>query len=153
MLFAPIDAPGQPLSYEGRLVTNHTGGGSIRTRELEAAECVAGGVSNGVDGHGGNTYPKIRDGVSALKQALEAGGSDEDKLISYLLELLTYVVLPSLSDTSVLCSAFTFSACKHAGLCVRPSCPCPVPLHYPDHGRKFSQARANRPSSPYLMVF
>lgn len=92
MLFAPTDVPNGSLEYEGRLVTNHTGGGKIRVRELESSECASGGVSNGVDGRGGNTYPKICEGVSALKQALQDAGTDEDKLISCLLELLTCVL-------------------------------------------------------------
>ncbi|KZV66835.1 DUF833-domain-containing protein [Peniophora sp. CONT] len=99
MLFAPTDVPGGSLEYEGRLVTNHTGGGKIRVRELESSECASGGVSNGVDGRGGNTYPKICEGVSALKQALQDAGTDEDKLISCLLELLTSQAHPPPRDS------------------------------------------------------
>ncbi|VDC01367.1 unnamed protein product [Peniophora sp. CBMAI 1063] len=94
VLFAPVDAESLPLNYEARLVTNHTGGGKIQVRQLETAECAASGVSNGVDGRGGNTYPKICEGVSALEKALDDADSDEDKLISYLLELLTSQVQP-----------------------------------------------------------
>ena len=91
MLFAPLNAHGAPLQYEARLVTNHTGGGQIQVRELDTAECAAGGVSNGVDGRGGNMYPKICEGVASLEQAIRSSNTDEDKLISRLLEMLTYV--------------------------------------------------------------
>ncbi|KAH9999645.1 NRDE protein-domain-containing protein [Russula compacta] len=84
------------LAYDARLLTNHGGGGRIRARALSAAECACGGVSNGVDGAGGDAWPKVVQGRAELQSILDnevVGGSEiadaDSHLAERLIELLT----------------------------------------------------------------
>lgn len=91
------------LAYDARLLTNHGGGGRVRARALSAAECACGGVSNGIDGAGGDAWPKVVQGRAELQSILDneqvgvglSGGpgiADADShLAERLIELLTCV--------------------------------------------------------------
>jgi uncharacterized protein with NRDE domain len=87
-----------PLTYDARLVTNDGGGGHIRARTLSNDECACGGISNGVDGQGGDVWPKVLQGRTALRSILDEGSADGPKiadadshLAERLMELLTCV--------------------------------------------------------------
>jgi hypothetical protein len=85
------------------LLTNGGGGGRIRARELSVAERACGGLSNGVDGEGGDAWPKVIQGRAELQSILDQmvvpplGGPEiaDDAagslLAEQLIELLTYV--------------------------------------------------------------
>ena len=97
--------PAPTLAYDARLLTNGGGGGRIRERALSAAERACGGISNGVDGEGGDTWPKVVRGRAALQQILDGDeersyprGSEiadadaaDSHLAGRLIELLTCV--------------------------------------------------------------
>ena len=71
------------LTYDARLFTNGGGGGRIRVRRLSDAERACGGLSNGVDGEGGDAWPKVVQGRAALRSILELerqeGHTDADQ--------------------------------------------------------------------------
>ncbi|KAI0278203.1 NRDE protein-domain-containing protein [Russula aff. rugulosa BPL654] len=84
------------LAYDARLLTNDGGGGHIRARTLSDDECACGGISNGVDGQGGDVWPKVLQGRAALRSILDEGSADGPKiadadshLVERLMELLT----------------------------------------------------------------
>jgi uncharacterized protein with NRDE domain len=86
------------LAYDARLVTNGGGGGHIRARTLSDDERACGGMSNGVDGQGGDVWPKVLQGRAALRSILDEGPADGPKiadadshLAERLMELLTCV--------------------------------------------------------------
>jgi len=89
-------ADAAPLAYDARLVTNGGGGGHIRARTLSDDERACGGVSNGVDGEGGDAWPKVLQGRAALQRILDEGSADgpeiadvDSHLVGRLMELLT----------------------------------------------------------------
>jgi len=87
------------LTYDARLVTNGGGGGKIESRTLTDAERACGGLSNGVDGHGGEEWPKVVQGRDELRSVLRDGellsrgpettDTDDERLARRLIELLT----------------------------------------------------------------
>jgi hypothetical protein len=86
------------LAYDARLLTNGGGGGHIRARTLSDDECACGGISNGVDGQGGDVWPKVLQGRAALRSILDEGSAGGPKiadadshLAERLMELLTCV--------------------------------------------------------------
>lgn len=86
------------LAYDARLLTNDGGGGHIRARTLSDDECACGGISNGIDGQGGDVWPKVLQGRAALRSILDEGSADGPKiadadshLVERLMELLTCV--------------------------------------------------------------
>jgi Transport and Golgi organisation 2 len=91
------------LAYDARLLTNGGQGGRIRARMLSPAEYAYGGTSNGVDGEGGEAWPKVVQGKAAFRSILEleeedqgtTGGPEiadaDSRLAERLIELLTYV--------------------------------------------------------------
>ena len=86
------------LAYDARLLTNGGGGGHIRARTLSDDECSCGGISNGVDGQGGDVWPKVLQGRAALRTILDESSADGPKiadadshLAERLMELLTCV--------------------------------------------------------------
>lgn len=86
------------LAYDARLLTNGGGGGRIRARTLSDDECACGGISNGVDGEGGDLWPKVVQGRAALRSILDegsAGGPEiadaDSHLAERLIDLLTCV--------------------------------------------------------------
>jgi hypothetical protein len=106
------------LGYDARLLTNGGQGGRIRARMLSPSEYAYGGTSNGVDGEGGDAWPKVVQGRAAFRSILELEEEDEgegesedqgtpdgpeiadadSRLAERLIELLTYVtavVLPA----------------------------------------------------------
>ena len=86
------------LAYDARLLTNGGGGGHIRARMLSDDECACGGISNGVDGQGGDVWPKVLQGRAALRTILDESSADgpkiadaDSQLAERLMELLTCV--------------------------------------------------------------
>ena len=92
------------LAYDARRLTNDGGGGPIRARTLSDEECACGGISNGVDGQGGDAWPKVVQGRAALRRILDDGSvgggpeiADADShLAERLMDLLTCVTASSL---------------------------------------------------------
>ena len=91
-------ASASTLAYDAQLVTNDGGGGSIRSRTLTDAERACGGMSNGIDGHGGDLWPKVAQGRAELGKMLDeeelkqlSGGPADERLARRLIELLTCV--------------------------------------------------------------
>jgi uncharacterized protein with NRDE domain len=86
------DTDSATLAYDARLLTNGGGGGPIRARTLSDDERACGGVSNGVDGEGGDAWPKVVQGRAALQSILDEGSAGEGPKIadadSYLAERL-----------------------------------------------------------------
>ncbi|KAI0250999.1 DUF833-domain-containing protein [Lactifluus subvellereus] len=92
LLLQPLQLPfADELAYGVRLVTNAGGGGRIRARALSDAECACGGISNGVDGEGGESWPKVVQGRAALQGVLDglSPGIEDSSLAGRLIELLT----------------------------------------------------------------
>ena len=91
------------LTYDARLVSNGGGGGPIESRLLTDAERACGGLSNGVDGRGGEEWPKVVQGREELRSVLGGGEEqqqlsrgpepemDDERLAGRLIELLTCV--------------------------------------------------------------
>ncbi|KAN0129475.1 DUF833 domain containing protein [Lactarius tabidus] len=91
-------ASASTLAYDAHLVTNGGGGGPIRSRTLTDTERACGGVSNGVDGQGGDLWPKVAQGRAELGQVLDeelsrgpAAAETDERLAGRLIELLTCV--------------------------------------------------------------
>ncbi|KAH9980043.1 NRDE protein-domain-containing protein [Lactifluus volemus] len=106
LLFEPMKPQPQPqpqpqsslasnnklLTYDVRLITNDGGGGRIRSRSLTDSECACGGISNGVDGQGGEDWPKVvqgRAGLQSVLDGLSPETEEESHLAGRLIELLT----------------------------------------------------------------
>jgi hypothetical protein len=92
---ASSSAPADTLAYDARLVSNGGGGGgAIRSRALTDAERACGGLSNGVDGRGGDLWPKVvqgRDELGNVLDKLSRGPEMDECLAGRLIELLTCV--------------------------------------------------------------
>jgi len=91
LLLSPSLRDPRSLSLDAALVTNHGAGGRIKCRPLSPDERLAGGMSNGVDGQGGNEWPKVQHGIKSLNEYLGALPVDikEVELTDHLFELLT----------------------------------------------------------------
>ncbi|KAA1474731.1 DUF833-domain-containing protein [Dentipellis sp. KUC8613] len=87
------------LSYTGVLVTNSGGGRTpLTARPLRDDECSCGGLSNGVDGHGADAWPKVVNGVYHVQEALdrlnvghgkdEVDEQEEQTLVEELMNIL-----------------------------------------------------------------
>jgi hypothetical protein len=104
LLLEPLQLPfADELAYGARLVTNAGGGGRIRARALSDAECACGGISNGVDGQGGDSWPKVVQGRAALQSVLDglSPGIEDSSLAGRLIELLTCVTASRFSSCSI----------------------------------------------------
>ncbi|KAJ3574137.1 hypothetical protein NP233_g1961 [Leucocoprinus birnbaumii] len=86
----------EKLSYDAILVTNHGAGGHIEARRLIPAERYCGCMSNGIDGQGGNDWPKVKRASSSLQDLLKTlptkfvTESDESQLVEKLFHILTW---------------------------------------------------------------
>lgn len=105
LLLEPLAPPSAPtadadtLAYDARLVSNSGGGGPISSRALTDAERACGGVSNGVDGRGGDQWPKVvqgRDELGNVLAELSRGPEMDERLAGRLIELLTCVLASGL---------------------------------------------------------
>ncbi|KAG1727163.1 NRDE protein-domain-containing protein [Suillus paluster] len=92
LLLAPSARGEHDLSFDGTYVTNHGGGGTIVVRPLSDAERRCGGMSNGIDGKGAETWPKIQHGLHSFKAIMNAvlPSTPEKELADNLFELLTW---------------------------------------------------------------
>jgi len=92
LLLSPLFRDSQSLSFDAALVTNHGAGGVLCSRPLSADERLVGGIANGVDGQGGNQWPKIQQGVKYLKDYLGTlpSNTKEAELTDHLFDLLTW---------------------------------------------------------------
>ena len=90
LLLSPSAHP-SGLSFEAALVTNHGGGGVIQSRLLTPEERRCGGMANGVDGQGGNEWPKVTQGVRSLTELFANLPRDinESALTESLFKILT----------------------------------------------------------------
>ncbi|KAJ3492319.1 hypothetical protein NLI96_g81 [Meripilus lineatus] len=81
------------LSYNAAFVTNSGGGGSISVRVLSSAERECGGISNGVDGHGADSWPKVKQGTKLLSDVLQLIGptTADAELAEQLFSILAWV--------------------------------------------------------------
>src|SRR6201996_1788923 len=59
-----------PTTAAAGLVPSAGGGGPIRSRTLTDAERACGGLSNGIDGRGGDQWPKVVQGRDELGSVL-----------------------------------------------------------------------------------
>lgn len=85
----------KPAAYDARLVSNCGGGGPILSRELTDAERACGGLSNGIDGRGGDLWPKVVQGRDELGNLLDelsrCPETTDERLAGRLIALLTCV--------------------------------------------------------------
>lgn len=81
------------VSYEAAFATNSGGGGPISVRTLTNAERLCGGISNGVDGHGADNWPKVTQGTKLLGDVLKLIGpqTTDAELSEHLFLLLAWV--------------------------------------------------------------
>lgn len=85
------------LKYDVMLVTNHGAGGPLQARQLVPTERACGCVSNGVDGKGGEKWPKVQKAIHDFGAVLQTPPTcapqtlNENDLIEKLFEILTYV--------------------------------------------------------------
>ncbi|KAF5348592.1 hypothetical protein D9756_009614 [Leucocoprinus leucothites] len=86
----------QKLSYDAMLVTNHGAGGRLEARRLIPTERACGCMSNGIDGQGGNEWPKVKQATSDFEHALRNQPTDssfsvtENTLMEKLFDILTW---------------------------------------------------------------
>lgn len=59
------------LSYEVTKLSNNGGGNPILSRTLTSEERKAGAMSNGIDGKGGDEWPKVKAAARSLREVLE----------------------------------------------------------------------------------
>jgi len=92
LLLSPSLRDSEKLSFDATLVTNHGAGGIITSRPLSADERQGGAMSNGVDGQGGDEWPKVQQGVQSLTNFLKelAPDTNETELTNSLFELLMW---------------------------------------------------------------
>lgn len=79
------------LPFDAAFVTNHGAGGEIESRVLTPDERTGGGMANGIDGQGGNEWPKVQHGIQSLNGYLRTLHKDtsESELTEHLFQLLT----------------------------------------------------------------
>ncbi|KAI0786150.1 DUF833-domain-containing protein [Abortiporus biennis] len=81
------------VSYEATYVTNSGGGGDIKVRHLQKSERICGGMSNGVDGHGADSWPKVKHGTELFDEVLKSTTTakvTDEALSDRLFNLLTW---------------------------------------------------------------
>lgn len=66
------------LSYEVTKLSNNGGGNPIVSRTMTSEERKVGAMSNGVDGQGGDEWPKVVDATRSLREVLEDNKREED---------------------------------------------------------------------------
>ncbi|KAF9644070.1 DUF833-domain-containing protein [Thelephora ganbajun] len=59
------------LSYEVTKLSNNGGGNPITSRTLTSEERKGGAMSNGIDGKGGDEWPKVKDATRSLREVLK----------------------------------------------------------------------------------
>ena len=59
------------LSYEATKLSNGGGGNPMVSRTLTSEERKAGAMSNGVDGEGGDEWPKVQTATRSLREVLK----------------------------------------------------------------------------------
>jgi uncharacterized protein with NRDE domain len=59
------------LSYEVTKLSNNGGGNPIVSRALTSEERKGGAMSNGIDGKGGDEWPKVKDATRSLREVLK----------------------------------------------------------------------------------
>ncbi|KAI0770070.1 NRDE protein-domain-containing protein [Fomes fomentarius] len=86
------DLASQGLSYDGALLTNSGGGGTISARMLSGEERRCAGLSNGVDHKGAIEWPKVQHGTQTLRNILQSLPQDatETEIVDELFALLTW---------------------------------------------------------------
>ncbi|KZV89996.1 DUF833-domain-containing protein [Exidia glandulosa HHB12029] len=94
LLFAP-SGKGSPASFDAALATNLGGGGRIVYRHLDADERSCGGISNGVDGQGGESWPKVLEARQCLQPILQHQtsrdrGEQDVHLVNSLFQVLSH---------------------------------------------------------------
>lgn len=89
LLLAPA-RQSERLSFDAAFVTNGGAGGAISSRPLSEDERHCWGFSNGVDGNGGDKWPKVQHGLHSFKALLQDLPSDvsEAELTDRLFEIL-----------------------------------------------------------------
>jgi uncharacterized protein with NRDE domain len=91
------------LIFDAMFATNHGGGGTLLHRPLMGDEMHCGCFANGVDGQGGNEWPKVTTGLSKFSSVLTDPGTDtEDKLTNNLFDLLRFFVPTLFVDLNAL---------------------------------------------------
>lgn len=97
---AQVKSRKRKLTYDAIFVTNHGAGGRLEVRQLTSAERACGCMSNGVDGQGGNEWPKVRRAICDFEEVLRTlpthgTALNENELVENLFRILTYVPSPS----------------------------------------------------------
>lgn len=64
------------LSYEATKLSNNGGGNPIVSRTLTSEERKGGAMSNGIDGKGGDEWPKVKDATKSLRELLTRDGAE-----------------------------------------------------------------------------
>ena len=59
------------LSYEIAKLSNNGGGNPIVSRTMTREERKGGAMSNGIDGKGGDEWPKVQDATRSLREVLK----------------------------------------------------------------------------------
>ncbi|KXN84332.1 hypothetical protein AN958_12747 [Leucoagaricus sp. SymC.cos] len=85
----------QKLSYGAILVTNHGADGRLEARPLTSAERACGCMSNGIDGQGGNEWPKVKRASSSFEEVIkslpaDSSSANEPELVEKLFGILTW---------------------------------------------------------------
>lgn len=90
VLLAPAH-PSPHLSFDALYVTNHGAGGPITYRPLSDTQRHHTALSNGIDGHDADEWPKVQHGIHAFKALLDSlpPNTSEDQLTEGLFDLLT----------------------------------------------------------------
>ncbi|CDO69875.1 hypothetical protein BN946_scf184884.g34 [Trametes cinnabarina] len=92
LLLSPAPSDSGTLSLDGAFATNSGGSGQITARMLTMDERHCGGISNGIDHHGANEWPKVKHGIQTLNEVLHSLPQDatEAEIVERLFALLTW---------------------------------------------------------------
>jgi uncharacterized protein with NRDE domain len=114
------------MNYIAAYVTNHGAGGVITSRPLAPAECRCGGLSNGIDGRGADSWPKVQVGIEGLHRTIFQKTGEkmgEGDLVEGLFELLRSV-FSNADITSYRDCTSRWITCNHSGFRGKSSADC-----------------------------
>jgi uncharacterized protein with NRDE domain len=93
----------ESIRFDSFLVTNHGGGGVVTSRPLDSSERSCGCLSNGIDGQGGDHWPKVQKARLDFDVALQSVTQEttEGELAERLFKVLSWVYFVSIYSYSL----------------------------------------------------
>ena len=94
LLLAPTPDTDSSIQYDSLYITNHGGGGTLTSRPLRPSERSCGGISNGIDGAGAESWFKVQHATKEFEAVLQTLTPNDDtasELTDRLFKLLAWV--------------------------------------------------------------